>query len=420
MTSPGERQPAIHQAGPPTEPLSEADARRADAEALHRTLETSDEASESRRRGRIEAQTRQISEDVTRQAQERLRDEHVPLEQPSVPVSGADERRDALDTIVHRRALPEPTTIERVLVPLDGTAYAERALPYSSALAMWANASIVLAHVQEREPRRARALLSKALDGATTDMPARNEQDAIAYLTAKHEGIATGLSSATRVETINLSADTVADGLAAIAGRTSCDMAVLATHARQGLERRILGSVGDELVQRTHMPMLLIPPGLNVSTTQSPTFRRVLVPLDGSVLAEQALAPVLALAEHLAPDDKRGMEIVLYYVADSYVAQPEGARYTTGVRERLLRLDLPDAVAITATAMVGSPPGSITSAAIHGLITEPSYPTRFDLVAMATHGRGGVQRWLYGSVAEYVLSHITVPTLLVHPERTDI
>ena len=90
------------------------------------------------------------------------------------------------------------------------------------------------------------------------------------------------------------------------------------------------------------------------------------------------------------------------------------------MRERLLEAGLPAEVSLTATAMVGSPPGSITSAAIHGVITEPDYPQRFDLVVMATHGRGGFQRWLYGSVAEYVLSHIAVPTLLVHPEQTDM
>lgn len=419
MSSPVERQPVVQQTDLPKEPLSEAESRRAEAEALHRTLETSDEATESRRRGRIEAETRRISEEVTRQAQERQREEHARLERLSVPASGEYEMRQAPEANVPERALPQPTAINCVLVPLDGTAYAERALPYSRSLAMWANASIVLAHVRERETGHAREMLSKALVGDPTEAPERDEQDAAAYLSAMREGIAAGVSSTMRVETIDLSADTAADGLITIAERTNADMVILATHARQGLERRILGSVGDQLVQRTHLPVLLIPPGL-ATIAQAPTFRRVLVPMDGSMLAEQALAPVLTLAKHLAPDDELGMDIVLYYVAESHVARPEGARYMNDVRERLLRIGLPSTIAITATAMVGSPPGSITSAAIHGVITEPSYPRRFDLVAMATHGRNGFQRWLYGSVAEYVLSHITVPTLLVHPEHTDM
>lgn len=408
----------------PTEPLSDVEARRAEAEALHRTLDTSQETIESRRRGRVEAETRRVSEEVTKQAQERLQRERLSQDQSVATLTdGDDETLDALndfEVAASSRPLPEPMSIERVLVPLDATPYAERALPYSLALASFARAAVVLAHVQEREPGRARAILAKALEGASTDTPVSGEQDATTYLDTVREHVRAEVPTVPRVEAITLSADTAANGLMAIAGHAGGDVVVLATHARQGLERRILGSVGDELVQRTHVPILLIPPGLAVPTEQPPRFRRVLIPLDGSALAEQALAPVLALARCLPPEDPYGLDIVLYYVAESQVTRPDGARYIQKVRERLLSAKLPAPVSITATAMVGSPPGSITSAAIHGVITEPGFPCRFDLVTMATHGRGGFQRWLYGSVAEYVLSHVAVPVLLVHPERTDM
>lgn len=417
MSTPQERPRVVQQTDLPMEPLTQADARRAEEEALHRTLQTSEEVSESRRRGRIEAETRRVSEEVTRQAQERLRLERSRLEPAATPTSVVDERREDLVAPAPGRALPKPMTIERLLVPLDGTPYSERALPFALAFASWANASIALAHINEPERSRARATLSKAVDSTTPESAAQRAPDVATYLNTIRDRVVTAVP---RVETIMLNADSAADGIAAVIEQAHADVVLLATHARQGLERRILGSVGDQLIQRTRVPVLLIPPGLGINPDQTQTFQRVLVPLDGSMLAEQALAPVLALARLAGSNGRGGMEIVLFYVADSQVTRPDGVRYVQDVRERLIQAQLPDSVRLTATAMVGSPPGSITSAAIHGVITEPAYPRRFDFVAMATHGRGGFQRWLYGSVAEYVLSHVTVPTLLVHPESTDM
>lgn len=417
MSTPNTPQSAVPENALPSEPLTEVDARRAEAEALQRTQETSQETIESRRRGRIEAETRRISEEVTRQAQERLRLEREQREQPVGIANGTDlsETATAAGVDASRRGLPEPAHMERVLVALDGTSYAERALPYCMALAARAHATLILAHVIETELTG--NALSKAMHHAKSEVRMRGMQSVDAYLDTLSEYTETSVA---RVGTTVLTADTAADGLVALLARTDADIVALATHARQGLERRILGSVGDTLIQRTSVPVLLIPPGVDLQNAPAPTFRRILVPLDGSMAAEQALAPVLALAKSAASDDHHRMDIVLYHVVESRVTRPDGVRYVEDVRERMLQTGLPESVSVTAAAMVGSPPGSITSAAIHGLTSEPTYPERFDLVAMATHGRSGFQRWLYGSVAEYLLSHLSVPILLVRPEQSDM
>lgn len=423
MSTSQERPSAMPRSDLPIEPLTEAEARHAEVEALQRTVESNPETIESRRRGRLEAETRRISEEVTRQAQERLRQERARRERLAEPTSGMDETETEIETLGAEevtspgRGLPEPTTIEQVLLALDGTSYAERSLPYALALATHTHASILIAHVQEDGSARTHTVLAKALATPTKEAPVRDVQEVAKYLNAIRVRAA---SSVPRVETVTLSADTAADGLVALLARTHADVVVLATHARHGLERRILGSVGDTLIQLTHVPLLLIPPGMEVSAVQAPTFQRILVPLDGSVVAEQALAPVLTLAKSFTRNSHGEMEIVLYHVVESRVTRPEGVRYVQDVRERLRRMELPATISITAAVMVGSPPGSITSAAIHGVVTEPTYPRRFDLVAMATHGRGGFQRWLLGSVAEYLLAHVSVPMLLVRPEQTDI
>lgn len=402
---------------PAAEPLTEMEARRAEAEALQRTQETSQEVIESRRRGRIEAETHRISDEVTRQAQERLRLEREQRERLIRPTNdpGQLEIATAAGVDAPRRTLPEPAHIDRVLVALDGTPYAERALPYCVAFAARMNAGMILAHVIETE--LAGNVLSKVIDHAKSEERMRGMRSVDTYLDTLSAYIDTSVA---HVETTTLTADTAADGLIALLARTDAGVVALATHARQGVERRLLGSVGDTLIQCACVPVLLIPPGVDVQDTPAPTFRRILVPLDGSMAAEQALAPVLALAKSTANDNHHRMDIVLYHVVESRVTRPDGVRYVEEVRKRMLRTELPETTSVTAVAMVGSPPGSIASAAIHGLTSEPTYPERFDLVAMATHGRSGLQRWLYGSVAEYLLSHLSVPILLVRPEQSDM
>lgn len=66
-------------------------------------------------------------------------------------------------------------------------------------------------------------------------------------------------------------------------------------------------------------------------------------------------------------------------------------------------------------ARVGSVPGAIVATAAQGDEAMREHPTPFDLVALATHGRGGLRRWLLGSVAEYVVTHAAVPVLVVRP-----
>ncbi len=417
MSTSDERQQTAPHTTLPQEPLTATDTRRANAEALQRAQETSQLTIESQRHARVEMETRRLSAEMTRQAQERRRLERERSMQSPTAVEGARENSNPQPAAISSpgRSLPEPITIDRVLVALDGSSFGERALPFASALASWVHGPLTLAHVRTPEPGLAHAALTKIVDPATSKTPPRPEQDIATYLDDLREQIAT---TGTPVETVIIESDTVPDGLAAAAQQTHAGAIVLATHVYAGIERRILGGVGDRLIQRTHLPLLLIPPGLDITPEQMPVFQRVLVPLDGSELAEQALAPVLALARGAPARGSARMEIVLYNVADTYVTRPDGMRYVQEVRDRLHQAHLPASVSIDATALVGSTPGAITSAALHGVITESNYPQRFDLVVMATHGRGGIQRWVFGSTAEYVLAHVAVPTLLVHPENT--
>ena len=148
-------------------------------------------------------------------------------------------------------------------------------------------------------------------------------------------------------------------------------------------------------------------------------FKHILVPLDGSFLAEAALAPALALAA------KFGSEITLLRVTSMstvYYADPYGggaallvemrrqARKETADYLKARKGELRQQGYIVHTqAMEGESPADA--------ILDVAESQNVDTIVMSTHGRGGLARWVYGSVADKVLRHAEVPILLVRAKE---
>jgi nucleotide-binding universal stress UspA family protein len=124
-------------------------------------------------------------------------------------------------------------------------------------------------------------------------------------------------------------------------------------------------------------------------------YRRIMVPLDGSDLAQSALPHALELCRALEAT------LLLFYVRDPRSGSVEAARrYLEFVRDQHA------AAGVSIAILVGE--GPVASAIIGAAEDE-----RIDLIAMATHGRSGLQRVVYGSVAEQVLRSSSKPILLV-------
>jgi nucleotide-binding universal stress UspA family protein len=402
---------------PMTEPLSALDTRRANAEAIKRAPETSEAVSEARRRGRIEAETRRISEEMTQQAQEQRRTEGARAQQQA-RMQVTDATQVAGAALAPLRPVPGGCQFKRVLAPLDGSFYAERALPYATALARLTGADLLFGYVRLPSPpapvevvrRVAADLLSREREPHPTDVQAY--LDALRVLQAFH-------TPTVRVETIEQS--DAAHGLRQLAEQDQSDGIVLATHARQGIERQVLGSTVDALVEHSHLPLLIIPP--NVLVQPEPSFGNVLVPLDGSHVAEHALGALMGVIRASASPDVAHQEvtpwqITLFMVIETLALTEEAHAYLDEVEARLKTADLRHGVRIAKQVQLGSAPGAIVATADHGLPAARSAETTagpFDLVALATHGRGGLGGLLYGSVARYVLPRVGVPVLLVHP-----
>src|ERR1051326_3327952 len=159
-----------------------------------------------------------------------------------------------------------------ILVPLDGSAHAERALPYASGQAGAGGKSLVLLRVLTPRPPRGEELVHVDAVGA--------------HLNVVAEGLR---SQGLTVETVVSSAlgGPVAPVITVVAQRHSCELIVMSTHGRSGPGRWLYGSVAEDVLRTAPIPVLLVPP------TTEPVWRtegrpRVLVSLDGSPAAEEA------------------------------------------------------------------------------------------------------------------------------------
>lgn len=292
----------------------------------------------------------------------------------------------------------------RILVPLDGSALAASALPYVEIMAKSTGASLVLV----------RAVTVGALLGARLD-----EQEL--HPVAESEQYLDGVAE--RLRSLGLTVETVAregepaETILETARAKRVDLIAMATHGRTGLGRILLGSIADEVMRHSTLPVLLVPSRCEQlpSTRQAP---RILVPLDGSARSEAILGPASDLASALRA------ELVLLEVARaSKVAyDPASVRAralgfesgaVTGLRDKAEdHLELTANAlraaghAVETNAVIGTPPDTIVAEA---------RAQRANLIAMATHGRGGLERLVLGSVAQGVLSRAHLPLLLIRP-----
>ena len=215
---------------------------------------------------------------------------------------------------------------------------------------------------------------------------------------------------------IDLHAGPVNDVLQGYARRNDVDLIVISTHGRSGLSRLSLGSVTDSLIRHTTIPVLVVKPSTSYLNPQArDVFRRIIVPLDGSMLAEQILPRVLTLANLeeaevtllnvLVPQSYSQKEIAApnlpWWDKDISVAQS----YLFRVAGKLRRAGVPVTTDI------------VISENIAGAIGDFASRENADLIAIATHGRGGLNRMLRGSVADAVMHSTRMSMLVFKPDK---
>ncbi len=307
--------------------------------------------------------------------------------------------------------------IRSILVPLDGSTFGEHALPLAMTMAKRMNASLNLIHVHSLLDATYAEL--QVFDN-TLDQELRNkERD---YLRTIQKQVQDRLSVPVTIRNVDGDIATVireqADSLRA-------SWVVMTTHARGPMGRFWLGSVTDELVRTLPISLIAVHPHDHApDLSKEEPIEHILVPLDGTPLAEKILEPALMLGRAMK-SDYTFLPVVTPVYPMALPAEPaifgsvatdimervekmhvelrrEACAYLDKVAERLRAEEL----RVATRVIVEEQPG----VAILDAAKAP-----IDMICIETHGRGGLSRLLLGSVADKVIRGSKLPILLHRP-----
>ena len=275
----------------------------------------------------------------------------------------------------------------RILVPLDGSPLAERVLPYAHALAKGFGARVELLQV-----------FSPATEGLADPTHGHYQHQIDENLRSRALDYLHGVTPSIGCSGVRVSCTAEAgDPTSWIVNEAEKEpdtLIAMSTHGRSGPARLVLGSVTNKVLHSTSVPVLVLRPRDGEATVPEAELKHVIVPLDGSSLAEQVLPHVVFLAKAL------GLTVTLLRVATFHQNGPL-LNYLEKVRERLVRADLPR----VKTRSIGDHPAET--------IVTVARETPHGMVAMTTHGRSGIRRAVLGSVTDHVVRHCGEPVLVI-------
>jgi nucleotide-binding universal stress UspA family protein len=299
----------------------------------------------------------------------------------------------------------------RMLIPLDGSKLAENVLPYARAMARALDGPIELLSVVDSmdSARTSHAGHVRSVDAIVEAAV----QESRRYL----EGIARSFTG--RPVTCVVEQGQPEEVIIERAAGDKETLISMATRGRSGIHRWLMGSVAEKVLRGASTPLLLVRGDAEGKNTGEATLKSIVVPLDGSKLAETVLLHAVELAKKLslAIVLTRAYQIPLsatYAGAESpyipnndalmnLVRDEAGTYLETKVNE----LHQNGVEKVSSILMVGSGADEIIDLA---------RGTPDNLIAMCTHGRSGVKRWALGSVTEKVVRHSGDPVLVVRAE----
>ena len=200
------------------------------------------------------------------------------------------------------------------------------------------------------------------------------------------------------------------------AKKFNVDLIVMSSHARGGVKRITLGSVTDHLIRRTNIPVLVVKAAASfIDATPEQSFSRVVVPLDGSALAEQILPEVASLASRLNSTISLLRVLTPVTYSQQQVMQPGLPWWDNDIA-------IADACLARAESYLMGEGLKVTkdvvlSDDVATAILEYLARTKADLVAIATSGQGGMRRLVLGTVADEVTRKAQSSVLVFHPKQ---
>jgi nucleotide-binding universal stress UspA family protein len=317
---------------------------------------------------------------------------------------------------------------KRIIVPLDGSGRAERALPAAAWLARAGNGTIFLVRVLDTGPETlptapARPQLVQA--GGETDRLV-----AESYL----EGIASSEMLGDLSVQTEVPLGLVSPSILSLADMKHADIIVMCSHGFSGVKNWMLGSVAAKVARFSQVPVLILREGGPVLQEQYSNEQplRVLVPLDGSDNARAAIVPAAQLAAALATPTRAVLHLfhVVRPVHEMSIAsrrhhtahQPQAdmnmaKEYLDAIARQLH--DSAEEYGLTGLNVVFTTSVASGDDIAHSIISTAENKGDgtfggYDIVALTTQGYGGPQRWV-GSITERVLDRSRLPLLVVRP-----
>lgn len=299
------------------------------------------------------------------------------------------------------------TPISRLLVPLDLSPTADDCLSTVASLALAADAEVTLLHVLESPAGASHEHPTSALAWQLRRCEARTHMEhALARL--KQAGVKTK---------VRIAQGHAAEQILAEAFTAGADLTVLSRHGRSGESKWSIGSTAKKVIERARGSLLIVPVGKRDSIPPRVPPRRILIPLDGSIRAECALA----IAHQIAAAS--GAEIILVHTVRDTHSPPrchvasEDARLEEELAERWERNARAYLARIQCELKMSHK--SVRSIVAQGrdapkVIMDVAEKERADLVVMTAHGMTCNIQKSHGSVAEHLINYCNCPVLLVH------
>lgn len=282
-----------------------------------------------------------------------------------------------------------------LMVPFDGSPLARSAMSLAAWIAWRSDAELDLVQAVQGSPHIFRRGLTPnldALDVVDELAKAKSELSQEAQR-LRDEGLrATGVAFPGDPRAVLLS----------YADRFKLDLIIMGTHGRSLPQRWLVGSVASSVARSSHIPVILVPREASIRRDDE---LRILVALDGSTVCETALEAALKLADgvparitlfHVIQDGGADVE---RHTAEWYQRPVLGQTYLEDIQRRLAARGVSAARAYAS----GQPGDEIVEFAQLG---------SFDLVAVATRSRSGIERLVLGSVAEQMVRQVHVPVLI--------
>lgn len=298
--------------------------------------------------------------------------------------------------------------IQRIIVPLDGSERSESVLPYATTMAKALNVRMVLLHAVS-EPVIDMFADEPIIWDNIDELRESARLAAAEYLQR--------VSARLTAEGVNVTVHNVygvaAEVILEYAKSASDDLIAMSTRGRSGILRFVLGSVATRIVNGTEVPLLLVHPQEDAAKVAK--ISSILIPLDMSEHSEA----VLPLSRELAKSMKLDMNLIMVlptmsqlYVGTEPVAYPVNALEIVDdyakeyLKEKADLIKSEDGLNVEWKVVQGD---------IGRAITEDAEAEPNSMIAMSTHGRTGLGRWVLGSVTDKVIRSSGKPVLVLRP-----